>query len=471
MSHWMALIPGANPPSPCIESSPTLNARSLGWWCLQFTPRVALLDEGVVAELQASHRLFGGAAPLAQRIQTEAQALGCRASAQARTAAAALALARHHGHHTLPAAWGTADADTALVALLDALPLQALYGVAPHAHTLARLGCRTLKDVRTLPRGGLSRRFGASMLQALDEATGARAQAFDWLLLPPVFESRLELPYRVESAQAMGAGAALLLDQLCAWLAGQHAAIQAWTLHWQHDFFRPREAGTHGSCTVRLASPSRDRRRLQQLMNEHLQRIQLGGPVGEISLHAEDICPLADDSRSLFPEISGEALSTRPDALSTPAAQKMQQVGLHSLMERLSARLGPDRVLQGQIQPDHRPEEAQTWYPSPHGLPPAYPPQPAMPLDLPQPCWLLKTPQPLMLSRIGASSVQIPVYQGRLRLLAGPHRIEAGWWDQTPTARDYYLASSPRAGLLWIYRDRHPGSPDDDGWFLHGLFA
>lgn len=471
MSHWMALIPGANPPSSCIEASATLDARSLGWWCLQFTPRVALLDDGVVAELQASHRLFGGADRLAHHIQTEAQALGCQACAQARTAAAALALARHHGHHTLPTPWGTADGDAALATLFDALPLHTLAGVAPHAHTLDRLGCRTLKDVRALPRGGLSRRFGAGLLQALDEATGVRAQAFDWLTLPPVFESRLELPHRVETAQAMGAAAAVLLGQLCAWLAGQHAAVQTWTLRWQHDFFHQRDAGTHGSCTVRMASPSRDRQRLQQLLNEHLQRIQLGGPLGDISLYADDICPLADDSCSLFPEISGEALSTRPDALSPPSAQKMQQVGLHSLMERLSARLGQDRVLQGQVQPDHRPEQAQTWYPAPHGLPPAYPPRQTAALDLPQPCWLLKTPQPLLLSRIGASSVQMPCYQGRLRLLAGPHRIEAGWWDQDPTARDYYLASSPRAGLLWIYRDRRPGAPDDEGWFLHGLFA
>ena len=45
MPHWIALIPGLSPPSPSTEAAP-LDAQSLAWWCLQFTPRVALLDEG-----------------------------------------------------------------------------------------------------------------------------------------------------------------------------------------------------------------------------------------------------------------------------------------------------------------------------------------------------------------------------------------------------------------------------------------
>ncbi|MDE2593418.1 MAG: DNA polymerase Y family protein [Burkholderiales bacterium] len=479
MPHWIALIPGTKAPLPCTEPAP-LDARSLGWWCLQFTPRVALLNEAVVAELQASHRLFGGAAKLVQRMQTQAMAQGCQASAQAATASAALALARHHGHKQAPLEWCPRESPSSswnrkLQGMLNALPLRTLPGVAAHEPTLARLGCRSLADVRALPRAGLSRRFGAGLLQALDQADGRQAEAFEWLTLPAVFKSRLELPSRVESAPEMGLAAAILLGQMCAWLTGHRSGVHAFTLQWQHDFFAPRDAGSHGQCEIRLANPSRDPTRLKRLLHEHLQRIQLGGPVGDISLHAHEISPLADDCRNLFPEISGDTLSIQPDALRTPAAQKAQQEALFSLMERLSARLGADHVQQGMLQADHRPELAQAWYPAPHGLPGKFgnkqhtsPPHPA---DLPQPCWLLKAPLPLSLSRIGPGLPEMPVYQGRLRLLAGPHRIEAGWWDDTPTARDYYLASSERAGLLWVFRERHtrnqPGSP----WYLHGLFA
>ncbi|MGE5453428.1 MAG: Y-family DNA polymerase [Acidobacteriota bacterium] len=480
MPHWIALIPGSNPSLPCTEPAP-LDARSLGWWCLQFTPRVALLDEAVVAELQASHRLFGGQAKLVQRIQTQAQALGCRASAQAATAAAAVALARHHGHHTLRLDW-RADGShpspsspwqQALQRLISALPLNTLPGLAAHEPTLARLGCRTLGDVRALPRGGLSRRFGAGLLQALDQADGKQVQAFDWLTLPAVFESRLELPARIESAPEMGQAAALLLNQMCAWLAGHRSGVHAFTLRWQHDFFAPRDAGTHGQCEIRLANPSRDPTRLKRLLQEHLQRIELSGPVGDIRVHAHEISPLADDCRHLFPEISGETLSIEPDALSTPAARKAQQEALFSLMERLSARLGAEHVQQGVLQADHRPELAQAWSPAPHGYAALKERTPSIaPPDLPQPCWLLKAPLPLSLSRLAPGQAEMPFYQGRLRLLAGPHRIEAGWWDdEAPTARDYYLASSERAGLLWVFRERHPRDPSLSPWYLHGLFA
>jgi protein ImuB len=65
-------------------------------------------------------------------------------------------------------------------------------------------------------------------------------------------------------------------------------------------------------------------------------------------------------------------------------------------------------------------------------------------------------------------------------LLAGPHRIEAGWWGETSdslTVRDYYLASSPGAGLLWVFKTRPAAhevalaSTPPSPWFLHGLFA
>jgi protein ImuB len=60
-----------------------------------------------------------------------------------------------------------------------------------------------------------------------------------------------------------------------------------------------------------------------------------------------------------------------------------------------------------------------------------------------------------------------PCYEGRLTLLAGPERIEAGWWDGHDVTRDYFVASNPDEALLWIYRERDAGGR----WFLHGFFA
>jgi protein ImuB len=72
-----------------------------------------------------------------------------------------------------------------------------------------------------------------------------------------------------------------------------------------------------------------------------------------------------------------------------------------------------------------------------------------------------------------------PLYQGPLTLLAGPQRIEAAWWEPDATGaaaapaalRDYFVARSAQAGLLWIYRERLAQAGAQPGWFLHGLFA
>ena len=57
-----------------------------------------------------------------------------------------------------------------------------------------------------------------------------------------------------------------------------------------------------------------------------------------------------------------------------------------------------------------------------------------------------------------------------MSLLAGPERIEVGWWEKAEdlTIRDYFIAESTYAGLLWIYRER---VAEDIGWFLHGIYG
>jgi len=81
-----------------------------------------------------------------------------------------------------------------------------------------------------------------------------------------------------------------------------------------------------------------------------------------------------------------------------------------------------------------------------------------------------------------------PCYQGRLRRLAGPQKLEAGWWSDeddagrdtgaaaaapAPALRDYYIAHSPGAGLVWVFRERLPGGgvAPDARWFLQGFYA
>jgi protein ImuB len=63
-----------------------------------------------------------------------------------------------------------------------------------------------------------------------------------------------------------------------------------------------------------------------------------------------------------------------------------------------------------------------------------------------------------------------PWYEGPLRLLTRRQRIETGWWEPGgAVVRDYCVARSERAGLLWIFREHRPGA--QVCWYLHGFYA
>ncbi len=424
---------------------------------MQFSPRVCVQEEAVLLEVKDSLRLFGGQRALLQRLRAQAAGQGAGALAVAPTALAALALLRQlltqpPAPAEPPLIPATACSARALQSTLDALPLPTLSATVPHLPTLERLGCRTLGQLRALPRGGLSRRFGAALLDALDRAYGLKSESYPWLELPEQFSARLEFLGRIEVAEGLLFGAHRLLTQLASWLQARQRGVTAIALHWEHDLVRRGDA-CNGSLTIRTAEATRDMVHLTRLLGEHLARVTLTAPVVAIRLEAGATEPLATQTRSLLAE-------------DLRAGESLQQ-----LLERLSARLGPERVLCGQLVADHRPQHMQAWLPAADFKPTrraqaALPPQLAL-----YPPWILR--QPLRL----AVQDNRPIYQGPLVMLAGPERLESGWWSLLSAAeaegeelslRDYYVAQSPHAGLLWVYRRRSVGEP---GWFLQGIYG
>ncbi|WP_255440320.1 Y-family DNA polymerase [Caenimonas sedimenti] len=393
-------------------------------------------------ELSASARLFGGKRRLAERIRNEAADLGIKPPSWAPTSLAALALGRLGRVNGISAP---------LAQVLDALPFDTLSAARRHEATLSRLGCRTLGDVRALPRGGMARRFDAQLLAALDQAYGLRPDEHPWVTLPDRFAQRLELMSRVELAPALLFGARRLLLQLCGWLAARRSGTTAFTLRWCHDVMRSKTAGDGGQLTIRTAEATRNIEHLSRLLAEHLAKVELKAPVGDLELVADEVHSLEEKSASLLPDPvqSGESLAL--------------------VMERVAARLGPQRVLRPVLADDHRMEWMVHWQQ-------AAAPQPRKrvePAKLPQPAFMLHTPLKL------AVRGDRPLYQGPLVLLSGPHRVEGGWWHRIADAegkdqeqnvlRDYWVALSEHAGVLWVYQTRLAN--DRSAWFLQGVFA
>ena len=88
---WAALLlplgPDATPP-------PNDTLHGIATWALQFSPRVAVSDEAVLIEVEASVRLFGGKRALRDRVVQEGADQGVTSVAWASTSLAAHALAR-----------------------------------------------------------------------------------------------------------------------------------------------------------------------------------------------------------------------------------------------------------------------------------------------------------------------------------------------------------------------------------------
>jgi protein ImuB len=210
------------------------------------------------------------------------------------------------------------------------------------------------------------------------------------------------------------------------------------------------------AARIELAEPALDGAHLQLLLRERLAKVQLAAPTLELRLRCRDLVAGAPPNGELFPTRGSEAL------------------GLARLLERLRARLGDAQVQQLEAVADHRPERASRGVPAHSQAVASGSARSSLPLH--RPVWLLPDPLPL------AERHALPLLEGQpLQLLAGPERIEAGWWDGELAVRDYFIALAADGSLVWVWRRRLPAaeapglSPHQAGaevqWILQGRFA
>ncbi|KPF69002.1 hypothetical protein IP84_07390 [beta proteobacterium AAP99] len=446
------------------------------WHALQFTPRVAWVDEALVLEVAASEQLFGGQARLVQRVLHEGPGV-LQAHGAGETALLALARMRMRRRTRQQALQRNNSVPDEVALPADELPLATLSAAQAHAATLSRMGCRTWGQLRALPRGGVARRFGADLLAALDAAYGQRTETYDWILPPERFDWGMELPDLAERTSELLWNAQRLLTGLRAWLMARQQGVVAIDLIWRFDWKRANGADLppEGHLSVSTAQPTQDMAHLERLLAERLDHIALPSPVRYLRLHALDTRPWGGVTRALLPE-------------DNPKGDP-----LHQFIERLSARLGAEQVRVAVAQEDHRPEHQQRWVPATRMLPAltrARHPTPRTEkragkpsnretthpqVDILLPPWLLAQPLELPMQR------DVPCYGGGpLKRLTRLYRIETSWWSDSrtdaPALRDYFIARSERAGLVWIYRERPASLAESEGqtrfrWYLQGLYA
>ena len=428
---------------------------SVAMTLLQFSPEVTYAEDcaedfAVLLDVTASLRLFGGCLALCRKIGASIQTLGFTASlGTAPTAQAAWLLARSNDDRSAPARRRVLQMET-MRRRLDRLPCGLLPAADLHQEWLQGIGCRTLGDLRKLPRAGLQRRTNKALLEVLDRAYGMAPELCEWIKAPPAFSERLEMPDRIEHAEALLFGARRLILQMVGWLVALQQAVSRVVLLLEHE--RGRAAIAPTPIEIALAEPTWQEEHLVRLLKERLARVELTAPVIAIRLTAETLSPMLPPTESLFPEPGG-----------SPSDYKR-------LLELLVARLGNDKVLAPMPVPDHRPETCNRWEPataasasSSAGLGTSTSTGEEDDNETPdRPFWLLAKPIPLLLRD------HRPFYGSPLKLIRGPERIEAGWWDDGLAVRDYFVAQGAEAACYWVYRER---TQDEACWYLHGLFA
>lgn len=406
------------------------------------TPHLCPREGGVLIEVQASLRLFGGARRLLRRSRALAHAiglevrLGCAPTAHAAWLLACAPVARRRCLRLASCA-----------RLLDLVPVTELSGLIELRTTqmsvLASLGVHTLGALRALPREGLQRRFGPALALTLDRAYGLSPDPRRWFEAPESFVLHRELLQSTDHAAVLTAAVDTLMPILAGWLRLRWQAASVLQLRLAHGPSR-HEQPSDTVLRLALSTPSRDPDHLALLWRERLQRLRLQAPVYALTLALE----------------AGVAQEEQPGELLPQAGTS--SAGQAALLDRLLARLGADRVQRWHPRPDHRPERAQ------HALPVHIPIVPA-PVSteraLPRPTWLLPRPLPLSIDAHGR-----PLHDGRrLHLRSRAERIESGWFDGEPVRRDYHVAEGEDHRLRWIYREHRADALG--GWFLHGWFG
>jgi protein ImuB len=395
---------------------------TLAAWAYKFSSQVSIAEpNALLIEVGASLNLFGGWPVLEKRIRESLAQIDFKPSlAVAPIPAAARVLARHGDDYFI-------DKPDPLITALGYVPI-AYSGLSDDATALLHnVGLRTLREVFALPRPELTRRLGPKQLDLLDRMRGLKSDLLTLYEPPPFFNHRVELEDRVEAWPPLLFPLRRLCGELSLFLTARDGGVQHYEIVLDH------EDRNVTRVRIELLTPQRESKALYDLARSRLEHAKLASPVCGIAVLAKDLPELRPRHKDLF------------------EPRREQGLDWPSLIERLRSHLGDDAVRGLAHVADHRPERA--WSFGEPALATSKRAAASLARLSPRPLWLLR--QPICLR---TASTQV---------VAGPERIESGWWDGADMRRDYYVVRTGEGQRAWAFL----ASGSNDGWTLHGWFA
>lgn len=424
--------------------------------CDRWTPLVALdtpggVPDGLMLDITGCAHLFGGEAALRARLCAHLESHGLGAHAViAGTPDAARALARSGKGGVVPPG-GEAQA-------VAGLPVARLGVGAEIVTGLSRAGLKTIGDLAARPGTPLAARFGQDLLTRLARTLGRE----DVRLVPrrPLPECIAERRFAEPIARSadIEATLALLVDDLALMLEARGEGGRIF----EAGFFRT--DGAVRRLRIETARPLRDGVALARLWRERIEAL------------ADPLDPGFGFDLVRLGVLRAEPLTPAQVSLDGRA---VEDEAVAALIDRLSVRLGRERVLRFLERDTHDPDRASALVPA--GGAPVPSPSPA-PSEMPlRPLTLFDPPQPV---EALAEVPDGPPLRFRWRRVVhevaraeGPERLAPEWWRQpevTPT-RDYYRVENREGRRFWLFRAglygrESAGPAGQPRWFLHGLF-
>jgi protein ImuB len=356
---------------------------------------------------------------------------------------------------------------------LATLPVEALRLEPEDILLLKRLGLRRIGQLYDIPRAALARRFrelagraghacgrtdrAVAVLTRLDQARGHVPEPVEPLVAPAVYSVRRAFSDPLISAEGIEAEVAVLVAELCTHLEAADCGARSVRL----CFYRA--DGTCAEARAGTSNPCREPAHMLGLLSEKVAAVDAGFGIDVVTLEAVHVEPLGRSQTAL----SDLVQRSRADSA--------------ALIDRLSNRLGAERVMRLVACESHIPERAQRLVPAmasrarPHR---SSPPSPVL-----RPPLLLPRPEPI--------SVLAEVPEGpparftwrhvshRIVKAEGPERIAPEWWCELGAAsparpRDYYRIEDMHGGRYCVFREGLFGRDTDETppqWFMHGVFG
>lgn len=442
VAQAMAVVPGLH----VLEADPAEDAAALtrlARWSHRLTPLAAPdAPDGIFLDVSGCAHLWGDEQILLQQLIARLAQDGIVARAAiADTPGAAHGVARHGG--TDQASAGFVIPPRAQEGAISTLPVAALRLPEATVATLRRLGFEQIGPLARIPRALLARRFGPEPGRRIDQALGTAAEPLQPLAPESPLQHRIAFLEPLLTAEALSTATGRLLETLCP--AMERAGLGARRL----DLLFERVDGMLAATRIGTARPNRDPKHLHRLLDEHLPLIDPGLGIEAMRL----VIPLAEPLRWQQADQGGSDVST--------------------LVDRLSNRLGADRVYRAAPVESDVPERAvrrvpalarsggKNWMSEAAPTRLFHPPRPVDAIaELPD-----HAPAAFTWRR----------RRHRIRRADGPERIYGEWWRrdaETDAVRDYFRVEDDEGRRFLLFRqgdglDRRTG---DLQWFMQGMF-